>query len=101
MKETIIINEKDNVAVTLNGTGEIPAGHKFAIKDVKKGEYVIKYGEIIGRAKTDIKKGDWVHFYPKKDPRYELTLMQINEKQRGEVENYCRAENITYVVKEV
>lgn len=61
MKDTIIINEKDNVGVTLNGQGEIPAGHKFALKDVKKGEYVIKYGEIIGRAKQDIKKGEWVH----------------------------------------
>ena len=61
MKDTIIINKKDNVGVTLNGMGEIPAGHKFALKDIKKGEYVIKYGEIIGRAKEDIKEGDWVH----------------------------------------
>ena len=61
MKDTIIINKKDNVGVTLNGMGEIPAGHKFALKDIKKGEYVIKYGEVIGRAKEDIKEGDWVH----------------------------------------
>ena len=61
MKETVIINEKDNVGITLAGQGEIPAGHKFALKDINKGEYIIKYGEIIGRATTDIKKGDWVH----------------------------------------
>ena len=61
MKDTIIINEKDNVAVTLGGQGEIPAGHKFARRDIKAGETVIKYGEIIGRAKTDIKQGEWVH----------------------------------------
>lgn len=61
MKETVIINEKDNVGITLVGTGEIPAGHKFALCDIPKGEYVIKYGEIIGRATSDIKKGEWVH----------------------------------------
>ncbi len=61
MKETVIINEKDNVGISLAGTGEIPAGHKFALRDIPKGEYVIKYGEIIGRATSDIQKGDWVH----------------------------------------
>ena len=61
MNKTVIINEKDNVGVTLTGEGNIPAGHKFALKDIKKGDYVIKYGEIIGRAKEDIKKGEWVH----------------------------------------
>ncbi len=61
MSNTVIINEKDNVGISLDGMGEIPAGHKFALKDIAKGEYIIKYGEIIGRAKTDIYKGEWVH----------------------------------------
>ncbi len=61
MNEQVIINEKDNVGITLVGQGEIPAGHKFALRDIKKDEYVIKYGEIIGRATQDIKKGEWVH----------------------------------------
>ncbi len=60
MKE-IVINEKDNVGVTLDGTENIPAGHKYALKDIPENDYVIKYGEIIGRAKCDIKKGEWVH----------------------------------------
>ena len=61
MKDKVIINEKDNVGVTLTADGNIPAGHKFALKDIKKGEYVIKYGEIIGRATQNIQKGEWVH----------------------------------------
>ena len=61
MKNTVIINEKDNVGISLVENGNIPAGHKFALKDIKKGEFVIKYGQIIGRASEDIKKGDWVH----------------------------------------
>ena len=61
MKDKVIINEKDNVGISLAGEDNIPAGHKFALKDIKKGEYVIKYGEIIGKATADIKKGECVH----------------------------------------
>ena len=61
MENKVIINEKDNIGVCLTACGEIPAGHKYALEDIKKGEKVIKYGEVIGRAKEDIKKGDWVH----------------------------------------
>ncbi len=61
MSERVIINAKDNVGITLAGEGDVPAGHKIALRDIPKGEYVIKYGEIIGRAKVDIKAGEWVH----------------------------------------
>ena len=73
----IIMNPKDNVATVLE---EIPKqdtiniddkeivinrkikfGHKFALKDIKKGKYIFKYGQIIGKAKKDINAGDWVH----------------------------------------
>ncbi len=57
----VIINEKDNVGITLEGKENIPAGHKFALRDIQVKEYVIKYGEIIGRASQDIRKGEWVH----------------------------------------
>ena len=57
----IIINERDNVGVCLENINDIPIGHKYALSDVKKGDFIIKYGEIIGRATTDIKKGEWVH----------------------------------------
>jgi len=59
--KSVIINEKDNVGVCLDGNEQIPAGHKYALFDIKKGEYVIKYGEIIGRATQDIAEGEWVH----------------------------------------
>ncbi len=54
MKDFIVINEKDNVGVRLTATDKIPAGHKFALRDIAKGEYVIKYGEIIGRAAATV-----------------------------------------------
>ncbi|MBR2622909.1 MAG: altronate dehydratase [Clostridia bacterium] len=61
MTKDVIINEKDNVGISLDGKEGIPAGHKFALKDIAQGEYVVKYGEIIGRATQNIAKGEWVH----------------------------------------
>ena len=51
----MLINKLDNVEV------DISSGHKYAIKDIKKGENVIKYGCPIGHATEDIKVGDHVH----------------------------------------
>ena len=59
--KSVIINEKDNVGVCLDGNEKIPAGHKYALRLITKDEYVIKYGEIIGRATQDIQEGEWVH----------------------------------------
>lgn len=61
MSDLIILNEKDNVGVLKKPLGEIPMGHKIALRDIKKGEKVVKYGYPIGVATQDIKKGDFVH----------------------------------------
>ena len=57
----LVINPRDNVGVTLTARGEIPAGHKIALCDIGKGEAVIKYGAVIGRATAPIRAGEWVH----------------------------------------
>lgn len=36
--------------------GDVPYGHKIAVRDIKKGELINKYGEEIGIATKDIKK---------------------------------------------
>lgn len=59
--KSVIIHEKDNVGVCLDGSEKIPAGHKYALRDISVGEYVIKYGEIIGKATQNISLGEWVH----------------------------------------
>jgi len=73
MQEFIIIHEIDNVAVVLRPfkKGEVVAGvtlledipqaHKVALKPIKNGEDVIKYGFPIGHATKDIKVGEHVH----------------------------------------
>ena len=42
---------------------DIPLGHKIALKDIKQGEIVIKYGRPIGKATKDIKIGEHVHIH--------------------------------------
>ena len=79
--DAIMISEKDNVATALReielkervtiGIGEnkkeifvqehIPYGHKFAVMDIKKGENILKYGEVVGRATIDIPSGTHAH----------------------------------------
>jgi altronate hydrolase len=76
--EAITITDKDNVAVVLRdikaGTtinladgrkllalNDIPYSHKVALLELRAGEPIIKYGEIIGVASQDIAKGEWVH----------------------------------------
>lgn len=81
MREIIILNEKDNVATALfelklgkiiniperkdeiKLINTINFEHKFALNDIKKGEYVFKYGVAIGVAYKDIKKGEHVHMH--------------------------------------
>lgn len=56
------IHPSDTVAVAMeklpNG---IPAGHKAALRPIRRGEKVIKYGQCIGVATQDIARGEHVH----------------------------------------
>lgn len=61
--DSIKIHPSDNVEVLLKKRGETSAGHKIALKDIKAGEKIIKYGFPIGVAMRDISKGDWVHVH--------------------------------------
>lgn len=86
--KTVIINEKDNVGVALSGDERIPNGHKFALTDIPEGKYVIKYGEVIGRATKSISKGEWVHTHNLKSHldesvsyRYEPSIATLDRKE--------------------
>ena len=46
---------------TLELREDIPMGHKAALRDIRKGEAVIKYGFPIGEATENIPKGAHVH----------------------------------------
>ena len=102
MKDFIKINENDNVIVAIKelkkgektsvdvteveALEDIPAGHKMAIKDIKKDTDVIKYGFRIGTAKEDIKAGQWIHTHNVKTAlgdllEYKYEPVHIEEKK--------------------
>jgi len=80
-RDAMVIAAGDNVATALRslesgeeaavGTGSdivmltlaepVEYGHKFAIRPIERGDDIIKYGEIIGRATADIGVGAHVH----------------------------------------
>lgn len=92
MINAMMIGKKDNVIVAIEKikTGDqikyrygnevlefealnnIEIYHKIALKDIKKGEAVVKYNEHIGLAKEDIKRGEHVHIHNVENCREEL-----------------------------
>lgn len=78
MHNVALINQGDNVGVALadipkggearlpgglviTAVQDIPCSHKVALRDIRSGEPVLKYGEEIGFAREDIPRGGWVH----------------------------------------
>ena len=77
MRKVLILNEIDNIAVclvdleigevigqdglSLTIQNHIPRGHKIATKNISKDGGIIKYGERMGHATSDIKIGEHVH----------------------------------------
>ncbi|MDY6064941.1 MAG: UxaA family hydrolase [Finegoldia sp.] len=73
IKEGDIVKYLDNMEVKeLLAQDNIPMYHKIAVEDIKKDEDIVKYGENIGRASTDIKKGSHVHVHNVKAHRENL-----------------------------
>jgi altronate dehydratase small subunit len=81
--DAIMIEEQDNVATALRDIAQgevivvgiddqrinvragehIAYGHKLAMKDIPKGENIVKYGEVIGRATQTISAGTHAHIH--------------------------------------
>lgn len=96
MKEFIKINECDNVIIALRDykkdevidledkkitlLEDINRGHKIAIKNINKGDNVIKYGLPIGYALEDIKVGTWIHTHNTKTNLKDLSTYSYTPK---------------------
>ena len=79
----IILDAQDNVATAILAlqagetiqtdrgditlTQAIAYGHKFALQNIRQGDYVVKYGAQIGRAITAISAGEHVHVHNVED----------------------------------
>jgi (2R)-sulfolactate sulfo-lyase subunit alpha len=60
----------DDSSFKLRAKMDVPIGHKVALKDIKKGDTVFKYGQDIGKAVADIKQGEHVHVHNLKTKRW-------------------------------
>ena len=56
--------------ISFTAASDIPIGHKLAIKPLKEGDTVIKYGVDIGKAVADIGKGEHAHVQNIKTKRW-------------------------------
>ena len=57
------VRDKKGASEIIAVHGDVPYGHKIALRDIAKGEPIMKYGESIGAASHDIRKGDYVHIH--------------------------------------
>ena len=80
----MLINKLDNVDINLED------GHKYALRDIKAGENIIKYGNPIGHAIVDIAKGEHVHNHNIKtnlsgnlEYTYSPTFYDIDEEDKN------------------
>ena len=56
--------------INFKAVSDIPIGHKLAIRELKSGDTVIKYGVDIGKAIADIAVGEHTHVHNIKTKRW-------------------------------
>jgi (2R)-sulfolactate sulfo-lyase subunit alpha len=61
---------EDDSTIKVKALNDIPIGHKAALRDIKKGDTIIKYGFDIGKAVADIKVGEHAHVHNIKTKRW-------------------------------
>ena len=57
--ETVAYYDGEKICCLL-AEEQIPYCHKIALTDIKKGNFVLKYNEPLGKVTRDISKGSWV-----------------------------------------
>jgi (2R)-sulfolactate sulfo-lyase subunit alpha len=61
---------ENDATIKVKAADDIPLGHKVALKPLKKGATVLKYGHDIGRTVADIREGGHVHVHNMKTKRW-------------------------------
>ena len=61
--DVIQIRDKKGETTEVKALEAVPYGHKIALQDIAKGQIIVKYGEEIGMASADIRKGEHVHVH--------------------------------------
>jgi (2R)-sulfolactate sulfo-lyase subunit alpha len=68
--EMLCVVTRDNSDFRLVARQAVPIGHKVALRDLKAGATVIKYGQDIGRIVADVGQGEHVHVHNLKTKRW-------------------------------
>lgn len=61
---------ENDATVALKAADDIPLGHKIAMRDLKSGETVLKYGNDVGKMVAAAAKGRHVHVHNLKTKRW-------------------------------
>lgn len=61
--DMVEVRDRKGQAELVPVLNDIPYGHKLALKDMSCGQPIIKYGEELGRASRDIRRGEHVHVH--------------------------------------
>ena len=59
-----------NQTINIEVLEDVPLGHKLALREIKNKDTIVKYGNDIGRAISDIPKGGYVHVHNVKTKRW-------------------------------
>lgn len=68
--DMLCVVTQDDSEFHLKSLADVPIGHKISLRNLKRGESVIKYGEDIGRVVEVIEKGEHVHTHNLKTKRW-------------------------------
>ena len=68
--EMLCVVTHDNSDFRLVARQAVPIGHKVALRDLKAGDTVIKYGQDIGRIVASVLEGEHVHVHNLKTKRW-------------------------------
>ncbi|MCB2107354.1 MAG: UxaA family hydrolase [Rhodobacteraceae bacterium] len=68
--DMLCVVTEDNSDFRLKVNTAVPIGHKVALRDLKIGDTIIKYGQDIGKVVAPIAKGDHVHVHNLKTKRW-------------------------------
>ena len=68
--EMLCVVTHDNSDFRLVARQAVPIGHKVALRALKAGDTVIKYGQDIGRMVADAGQGEHVHVHNLKTKRW-------------------------------
>ena len=101
--ETVTVNDEQ---ITL--LNDIPAGHKFAVRDICADENIIKYAYPIGHAKCDIKRGEHIHTHNTKsnlagvlDYEYSPDIKEVEKQKPLTFKGYQRADGKVGIRNEI